>query len=62
MSATFWETGFVTIQGINWGWKMTLCYVCDNCQMSIFIQSSNVKDFLFYFTDDKDPYWFAKVE
>ena len=24
--------------------KMNHCYVCDNCQMSIFIQSSNVKE------------------
>ena len=29
--------------------KMAHCYVCDNCQMSIFIQSANFKeDFLFY--------------
>ena len=30
--------------------KMTHCYVCDNCQMSIFIQSANVKEgsFVFY--------------
>ena len=49
MSATFLETVFVTIQGIYWSWKMTNCYVCDNCQMSIFIQSSNVKECFFVF-------------
>ena len=27
--------------------KMTQCYVCDNCNMSIFIQSSNVKEGVF---------------
>ena len=27
--------------------KTTHCYVCDNCQMSIFIQSSNVKEGFF---------------
>ena len=27
--------------------KMTHCYVCDNCKMSIFIQSSNVKEVFF---------------
>ena len=27
--------------------KITHCYVCDNCKMSIFIQSSNVKDGFF---------------
>ena len=42
--------------------KMTQCYVCDNCKMSIFIQFSNVKEDFLYFTDVKDPYWFAKVE
>ena len=26
---------------------MTHCYVCDNCQMSIFIQSANVKEGVF---------------
>ena len=26
---------------------MTHCYVCDNCQMSIFIQSTNVKEGFF---------------
>ena len=26
---------------------MTHCYVCDNCQMSIFIQSANVKEGFF---------------
>ena len=42
---------------------MTQCYVCNNCNMSIFIQSSNVKEgFFLYITDVKDPYWFAKVE
>ena len=42
--------------------KMTQCYVCNNCKMSIFIQSSNVKEVFLYFTDVKDPYWFARVE
>ena len=43
---------------------MTHCYVCGNFQMIIFIQSTNVKEgvFFLYFTDVKDPYWFAKVE
>ena len=27
--------------------KMTQCFVCDNCNMSIFIQSSNVKEGFF---------------
>ena len=27
---------------------MTQCFVCDNCNMSIFIQSSNVKEGVFY--------------
>ena len=27
--------------------KMTQCYVCDNCKMSIFIQYSNVKEGFF---------------
>ena len=27
--------------------KMTQCFVCDNCNMSIFIQSSNVKEGVF---------------
>ena len=40
---------------------MTHFYVFDNCQMSIFIQSANVKEGFFFFTDFKDPYWFAKV-
>ena len=47
MSATFWENGIVTIQGIYWSWKMTQCFVCNNCNMSIFIQSSNVKEWFF---------------
>ena len=43
--------------------KMTQCYVCDNCKRSIFIQSSNVKEGIFwYFTDVNDSYWFVKVE
>ena len=41
---------------------MTQCDVCDNCKMSVFIQSSNVKEFFLYFTDIKDPYWLTKVE
>ena len=41
---------------------MTHCYMCDNCQNIIFIQSANVKEEFLYFTDVKDPYWFAKVE
>ena len=49
MSATVWENGFVTIQGIYGSWKMTQCYVCDNCKMIIFIQSSNVKEGVFVF-------------
>ena len=27
--------------------KMAHCYVCNNCQMSIFIQSANVKEGVF---------------
>ena len=42
--------------------KKTQCYVCDNCKMSIFVPSSIVKEGFWYFTDVKDPYWFAKVE
>ena len=42
--------------------KMNQYYVCDNCNMSIFIQSSNDKEGFLYFTDVRDPYWFAKVE
>ena len=49
MSATSGETGFVTIQGIYWSWKMTQCYVCDKCKISILIQSSNVKEGFFVF-------------
>ena len=41
---------------------MTHCYVCDNFQKIIFIQSPKVKEVLFYFIDVKDTYWFAKVE
>ena len=44
MSATFWENGIVTIQGIYWSLKMTQCIVWNNCNMSIFIPSSNVKE------------------
>ena len=29
--------------------KMTYCYVCDNFQMSIFIQSANFKEGFFVF-------------
>ena len=29
--------------------KMTHCYVCDNCQMIIFIQSANVREGIFVF-------------
>ena len=29
--------------------KVTQCYVCDNCNMSIFIQSYNVKEGFFVF-------------
>ena len=29
--------------------KMTQCYVCDNCKMSIFIQYYNVKEGFFVF-------------
>ena len=29
--------------------KMTQCYVCHNCKISIFIQSSNVKEGVFVF-------------
>ena len=47
MSATFLENGFVTIQGIYWSWEMTQFYVCDNCKMSVFNQSSNVKEVFF---------------
>ena len=42
--------------------KMTQCYVCDNCNMSIFIQYYNDKEGFLYFTDVKNPYWFVKVE
>ena len=35
---------------------MTHCYVCNNCQMSIFIRSANVKEVFLYFIDVKDPY------
>ena len=42
---------------------MTHCYVCDNFQKSIFIQTDNVKEvFFLYLIDVKDPYCFAKVE
>ena len=41
---------------------MTHCYVFDNFQKSIFIRYATVKEGFFYFTDVKDPYWFAKVE
>ena len=44
MSVTFWEDGIVIIQGIYWSWKMTRCFVCNNCNMIIFIQSYNVKE------------------
>ena len=40
---------------------MTHCYVCDNCQMRIFIQSANVKEVFLYFIDVKHPYWFSDV-
>ena len=42
--------------------KMTHCYVCNNCKMSIFIQSYNVKEGFFNFTDVKYPYKFVRVE
>ena len=42
--------------------KMTHCYVCDRCKMSIFIQYSNVKEEVLYIIDVKDTYWFTEVE
>ena len=47
MFATFWENGIVTIQGIYWSWKMTQFFVCNNCNMSIFIQYYNVEERVF---------------
>ena len=41
---------------------MSHFYVYDNCQNSIFIRSAKVNEVFKFFTDVKDPYWFAKVE
>ena len=41
---------------------MTHCFVFCNFQKTILIQPSEVKKISLYFTHDKDPYWFSKVE
>ena len=45
----FEETAFSQFKGDIEVEKMTQCYVCDHCKMSIFIQSSNVKESVFVF-------------
>ena len=34
---------------------MTHCYMCDNCQKSIFIRSTKAKKLFLYFINVKDP-------
>ena len=43
-SALFLETGFVTIQGIYWNWKMSHCFVCCNFQKTVLIRSAEGKE------------------